>query len=188
MKKSICKNLSIVVLVLIVIFALGASMALQSFTLVEWWIPTSVCAVIAVAVTIPFGRLIRQVAKFLPGYLKYPIVFILFFSILLSTFYIINYQITDPMSSIEYSAPVVRKYSEERTRTKRSGRRSYGEEKYNVYFIEIELCDGRIKKLERPLREYLKIRKGDKIRLKVEKGLFGINVIKLDRDKLNSNK
>ncbi|MDE7097233.1 MAG: hypothetical protein K2O47_07060, partial [Muribaculaceae bacterium] len=54
----------------------------------------------------------------------------------------------------------------------------YRSEKYTVYFIELEMSDGKIKKQEKPLRQYNNIKTGSKMRLILENGLFDIPVIK----------
>ncbi len=170
-------------LTLIVIFASGASLALHSFTMVEGWWPVAICAVVAILVSVPLGKLMRPLTKPLSRYLEYPFSFVLSFSILLCSFYALNFWFSDPSSRVEYQAPVIRKYSEERTRSKGGGRRSHGVEKYNVHFVEIELEDGSTIKLERPLKEYLKIKKGSRIDIAEENGLFGVKVIKLNQNK-----
>lgn len=187
MKNNISAKVSVITMILVVILLLGASVALHSFTLVEWWQPVVVCAFIAVLLTLLFAKIIKPTVKLTSDYWKYVSCFVLSFSTLLSAFYFINYQFADSSTISEYSAPVVGKYSKERTRNKGMGRRGRGVEKYNVHFIEIELSDGSIKNLEKPLSEYLKIKVGDKIKVEEEKGFFGINVIKLNHNQSNSN-
>ncbi|MDE6653520.1 MAG: hypothetical protein K2K37_03935 [Muribaculaceae bacterium] len=168
------------ILILMAVFALGASFALQSFTIVDWWKPMIVCAAIAAIATFPLGKLLCAITESMFRRLRYAATFVLIFSILLCAFYVLNYHFADESTRIVYTAQVVRKYSEERTRSSRSGRRGYGVEKYNVHFIEIELRDGSTKKMERPLNEYLKIKKGGHVTVTEEEGLFGIKVIKLN--------
>lgn len=96
----------------------------------------------------------------------------------MASFYSINYFLSDTSSGYEYQAPVVSKYSEVRKRSHKTGRRGYREEKYTVYFIELEMKDGRIKKMEKPLSEYNRIKTGKTVRLFIEDGLFRIPVIK----------
>lgn len=43
--------------------------------------------------------------------------------------------------------------------------------------VEIEMPDGKIKKLEKPLSEYNRIKKGGTMKLFIEDGLFSIPVI-----------
>lgn len=112
------------------------------------------------------------------GFLKYPAAFIANFSFILCGFYTLNYHFSDNSTRLKYEAPVIRKFSQERLRNKRVGRRVYCSEKYKVYFIEIELPDGKTKKIEKSLGEYMKIKKGRKISIYEEKGLWGIKVIK----------
>ena len=98
-----------------------------------------------------------------------------------ATFYSINYGLSDHSSGYEYHAPVVSKYSEVRKRSHKTGRRGYREEKYTVYVVELEMKDGRIKKMEKPLNEYNRIKKGGTVRLFIEDGLFRIPVIKINK-------
>lgn len=111
-------------------------------------------------------------------YLEYPAAFAISFSVLLLAFYSINYCGSDPSTAYEYKAPVVRKYSEVRTRSHKIGRRGHREEKYTVYVIELEMRDGKIKKLETPLRKYNRVKTGSSLTLCMEDGFFRIPVIK----------
>ncbi len=163
---------------LVVIAALGSSFGLHSFTLIEWWKPASICAILALPISFLLARYMKRVTRPILAYLEYPVSFILSFSILLAAFYLLNFKISDPSTGYEYQTPVVRKYSQVRTRIYKTGRRGYKEEKYTVYIIEIELKDGKIKKMERPLSEYDKIKQGSSLNLLIEEGLFSIPVIK----------
>ena len=166
------------ILILIVIIALGFSIGLHSFTIIEWWKPMALCAIIALPITIWIAKYIARVTRPILDYLEYPTAFILSFSILLAAFYSSNFFLSDNSSCYEYDAPVLKKYRQERTRTHKTGRRSYREEKYSVYIIEIEMNDGKIKKLEKSLGEYNRIKKGATLKLFIEDGLFSIPVIK----------
>ena len=178
MKRRITEIILIFILSLVVIAALGFSMALHSFTIIDWWKPVAICAIIAFAATLLLARYMRILTQNIMNYLEYPVAYVFSFSILLVTFYSSNFFLSDHSSGYEYDAPVVRKYSQERTRTHKVGRRGHRETKYKVYFIEIEMNDGKIKKLEKPLSEYNSIRKGTTLKLFIEDGLFSIPVIK----------
>lgn len=160
-------------------------MGLHSFTIVEWWKPTLVCAIVALAVSVLLARFIRPLTRTYIDYLEYPAAFILSFSILLATFYTLNFFLADHSSSYEYQAPIVKKYSEIRTRSHRTGRRAYKEEKYTVYIEEVEMKDGKIKKMEKPLSEYNKIKKRSSLDLIIEDGLFKVPVIKTHNKRTN---
>lgn len=164
--------------ILFVLIGLGVSMGLHSFTIIEWWKPVILCGALSLPLTLWISRFIVHLTRPIFKFLEYPVSFIFSFSILLATFYISNFFLSDHSSVYEYHAPVVKKYQAERTRSKRIGRRTYGQEKYKVYFIEIEMKDGKLKKLEKSYQEYNRIKKGSTLRLFIEDGLFKIPVIK----------
>ena len=168
----------IVLLGLTVIIAIGVSMGFHHLTIVEWWNPVIVCTVPAAVITVWLARYLKRLTRPYMRYLEYPAAFILSFSVSLCLFYTINYCLSDESSGYEYKAPVVRKYSEERTRSRRAGRRAHHEETYRVYVVELEMKDGRIKKMEKSLSDYNRIKKGGTIRIFVEDGFFKIPVIK----------
>ncbi|MDE7095871.1 MAG: hypothetical protein K2O47_00065, partial [Muribaculaceae bacterium] len=173
--KSLTKEIILIFIIsLVIILALGFSMGLHSFTIVEWWKPVAVCSLPALAITFLLAGIVRHVTGPLMKYVEYPLAFILSFSTFLLAFYTLNYYKSDPSTAHEYMAPVVRKYSEERTRSRRISRHFYRSEKYTVYFIELEMSDGKIKKQEKTLRQYNNIKTGSKMRLILENGLFDI--------------
>ncbi|MDE6696723.1 MAG: hypothetical protein K2K25_07570 [Muribaculaceae bacterium] len=178
MKRNIAEIILTAFLILIVIVAIGFSMGMHSLTIIEWWKPVIACGVIALPVTFLIAKYMKRLTCTIFDYLEYPAAFILSFSIILAAFYASNYFLSDDSSSYEYHAPVVRKYSQVRTRSFKTGRRGYRNEKYKVYIIELEMKDGKIKRLEKTLSEYNKIKRGTSLNLLVEDGFFTIPVIK----------
>ena len=178
MKSKIAKGILTFILVLTVIAALGFAMGLHSLTIIEWWQPAALSGIIAIPLSIWLARFIKPVTRDLFKYMEYPCSFVLTFSIILAAFYSANFYLSDHTSGYEYKAPVVRKYRQERTQTQKIGRRGYKEYKYSVYIIELQMSDGKIKKMEKTLSEYNKIKKGSSINLFIEDGLFSIPVIK----------
>ncbi len=160
-------------------------MGMHTFTIVVWWKPVAECAVISMPVSILLAKYMKRLTHSIFEYLEYPTAFILTFSILLASFYTSNYFLSDKSSGYEYNAPVVRKYSQVRTRTYKMGRRGYRTEKYTVYVIELEMKDGKIKRMEKSLSEYNKIKKGSSLSLRMEEGLFSIPVIKYNNKQHN---
>lgn len=179
MKNQVARTILIIFICLVVIAALGFSMGLHSFTIIEWWKPAAGCLLLSLPLTWWLARYIVRLTGHYLKYLEYPAAFVISFSVLLLAFYSINYYISDPSSRYEYDAPVVRKYSEVRKRTYKTGRRGYREEKYTVYIVELQMNDGKIKKLEKPLGEYNRIKRNGSIRLRMEDGFFRIPVIKM---------
>ncbi len=165
-------------LMLLTVVALGFAIGLHSFTIIEWWKPVAICGILAFIPTIFFSRHTKTLTSCIMDYLEYPVSFAISFSLLLAIFYASNYFLSDHTSGYDYQAPIVRKYSEVRSRSHKTGRRVYREEKYTVYIIEAEMKDGKIKKMEKPLSEYNRLKKGAHLNLFMEKGLFSIPVIK----------
>ena len=172
------KNALLVILSVIILILLGMSAVIQSDTIIEWWKPVGICGV----VSIPIGLLLRNICGRLTG-LQNSLInsvagIIIVFSAALCAFYCLNYYRSDHTTARHYSVEVVNKYSQERYRSKRIGRRTVRGEKYHVYYIVIQLPDGKKKKYERPVGEFSRTRIGKKVPITMEDGLFGIPVIK----------
>lgn len=177
MKNQVVETILIIFICLVVIAALGFSMGLHSFTIIEWWKPVAGCLLLSLPITWCLARYLVKLTGHFLKYLEYPAAFAISFSVLLLGFYSINYYVSDTASAYEYNAPVVRKYSEVRKRTYKVGRRGYREEKYTVYIVELQMKDGKIKKLEKPLGEYNRIKRRGSVRLQIKDGFFKIPVI-----------
>lgn len=178
MRNRFLKGTMTFLVILLVITALGVSIGLHSFTIIEWWKPVILCGALSLPMTLWISKFFAHLTRPILKYLEYLVAFIFSFSILLATFYLSNFCLSDHSSVYEYHAPVIKKYQTERTRSKRIGRRTYGQEKYKVYFIEIEMKDGKLKRLEKSYQEYNRIKKGSTLKLFIEDGLFKIPVIK----------
>lgn len=167
-----------ILVALVITFLLGISAGIQSNTIIEWWKPATTCAVAALAGTVLFHKRLRLLKQENIKYLEYPTAFAIIFSIMLCSFYCMNFFMSDQSTRQEYSVPVINKYSKEKYRTKRVGRRTVRGEKYMTYYIQLRLPDGHIKSYDRPIGEYTKIKRGQQLNISVEDGLFGIPVIK----------
>ena len=163
---------------LLFISLLGIGMALQRNTLVSWWKP----AIISLLPAVPLGFLLSNVLRSITP-LRSRIASIiagvlLSFSVIFGGFYALNFYNTKAGTSCICRAGIVNRYTEERYRTKRVGRRTTRGEKYNVYMIVLRLPDGREKKMEISAGEYSGMRVGRCLELKIEEGFFGVPVIK----------
>ncbi len=84
---------------------------------------------------------------------------------------------------------VERLYSKTFHRSKRVGRRyTTTGEPYKVYYMEAAFSDGRTKEIRLGQRGFGKRKKGDRLELEIEKGFFGIPVIKSDLSHLSTQK
>lgn len=161
------------------IISLGMAAVIQNNTLIDWWVPASVCAVVA----IPCGILLKGVVRWITHFVRpmWNIIAgcVLSFAVFLGSFYALNYYMADEASSQEYRVPVLDKFTEEHYHVQRVSRyRVRRGQKYQVYYVYVELPDSSGKKIEVPVSEYVKIKKGRRITLRMERGLFGITVIK----------
>lgn len=158
---------------------LSAAFFFTGITLADGRIPWAIFAALSLLAAIPIWRWWRRITgshKFIWNYL-YGIVVIA--AIISSAFYMSNYFLADPASKHPVTATVVNKYSREQAKRRTVGRRSYytGEKTYS-YHILLRFETGHVKERPVPVSKYIKIRIGDKMEYDVERGLFGIPVIK----------
>lgn len=94
-------------------------------------------------------------------------------------FYILNFSCSKENTHHTETAIVIDKRKEVRHKTKRISRRHYTQgEPYNVYYLDIQFNNGTVKPYSIKQRQYSRFRIGDSINVQIEKGLFGLNVIK----------
>lgn len=157
----------------------GLAFALHANTLIDWWIPLSICLPLAM----PSGFLLKGFMRRITD-LKNPVWNILAgiifsFAVLIGSFYTLNYYFSDETTESECTVTVVKKFSEEHYHTRRISRnRVIRGNKYRVYYMNVELQNGKVKKLEIPLSKFNKIKKGAPLILPTQTGLFGIPVLK----------
>jgi len=159
---------------------LSAAFFFTGITLADGRIPWAIFAALSLLAAIPIWRWWRRITgshKFIWNYL-YGIVVIA--AIISSAFYMSNYFLADPASKHPVTATVVNKYSREQAKRRTVGRRIIyvpGEKTY-TYHIVLRFENGLEKERPLPIKKYLKVRIGDKMEYDVERGFFGIPVIK----------
>lgn len=172
-------KISVILLTTAIIILLGLAAVLQNNTIIEWWKPVSICIPIALIFGFIMSGVIRQLTNFSKYFWNIIIGSVFSFSLLIGSFYSLNYYKSDEASQQKYSARVVNKFSEDHYHSQRVSRSHVRRgEKYKVYFINVELQNGSTKKIEIPVKEYIRIKEGKHVTLHIEKGLFGIPVIK----------
>lgn len=91
----------------------------------------------------------------------------------------LNYWLADDSSLQTVDAHVIAKFQQEHRKTRRAGRRYVPTgEVWHSYHVTLELPDGRRKNREVKVSEYISLRTGSKMRIGVEKGLFGMDIVK----------
>lgn len=161
------------------IILLGMAAVLHNHTIIEWWKPVGVCILFAIPSGILMKGLMHKLMHFSRSVWNVIAGAVLWFGIFIGLFYSLNYFKSNETSAQERSVKVLSKYTEEHYHTKRVSRNTVTcGEKYKVYYINIELQNDHEKRIEIPAREYVKIKAGSRITLRIETGLFGIPVIK----------
>lgn len=150
----------------------GWGLALLGNTVVNGWIPLTwsvaagTSALAAVSAT-PTRNLTRGVVTFFTA------TAIAFWGLLAA-----NYYLADKGSEREVMATVASKSREERHHTRRvHGRVVSTGSPYYVYYLSLQLPDGRYKKRQISLKEYNRIRTGSAYPLHLANGLLGWQVI-----------
>lgn len=173
------RTAALVAMVLATIVLAAGALALERVTLIHWSKPAAAC----LAAALPLGVFLRRAISALTGLanklLCSAIGVTAMFAALSGGFYIANYFGADDASRQKITARVIRKYSEERHRTRRVGRNRYIQgDKYMVYNLVMSLPGGKEMTRSVSTGEYIKTREGRTVDMYLVNGLFGIQVIK----------
>ena len=168
-----------IIVILVCIAGLGMASVIFGETLVEWWIPVVLCLSVSAAAAVPLGRRMKYLTTSSNRYVNFAAALVMVFSVVAGGLFTLNYYGSDRNSRSEVKAEVARKYRKTRHRSRRVSRRVYTQgEKYYVYYFELALPGGRRKELHVDTKQYHRTREGAVLTLEVEKGLFGVPVIK----------
>lgn len=154
-------------------------MAIYSNTIVKPWIPITGAAIIASVSVPPCAKWWKFVTQSRSPWVN-GLCHVLFTgSLLIFAFYFCNFHFAKHATIHTEQAVIERLYSETHYKTKRISRRTYGRgEPYQQYYMEVRLEDGRTKNLSVKFDDYRKLKKLDTVQLKMERGLWGIPVIR----------
>ncbi len=169
----------LVIIGFIVIILAGGCMSLYQRTLIDWWWPVGITALLALmsaAAMYPRWRRLTGTDSKILNFICHTVVS---FTLILFAFFAVNYFFADDTTIHPEQVTVERKYREKRNRTRRVGRRSYTTgEVYYEYYMEIRFSNGRIKSVPVPRERYSRIRTGSTLTFHVEMGNLGVPVIK----------
>lgn len=173
------KIILLIILGFIAIALLGLTISLQQNTLIEWWKPLAVAVIPATILGLSFAEISSRISGWSNRTLNIIVGATFWLIAALGCFYALNFFGSDTDSTIDCHARVINKYTEEHYRPRRISRyTTVRGQKYRVYYINLRLPDGKNKKLEITATQYIKIRKGKSITLKIQNGLLGIPIIK----------
>ena len=181
MKKSVsaARYFFIGLLIVALLIFIGGSMAIYSNTIVNPWIPIASAAIIALVSVPPCARWWKFVTQCHQPWINGLCHVIFTGSLLLFIFYFSNFYFAKHDTIHTERAVIERLYSETHYKTKRISRRTYGRgEPYQQYYMEVRLEDGRSKNLSLKLDDYRRLKRMDTVQLKMERGLWGIPVIR----------
>lgn len=157
---------------------IGAA-AFSGFTLIEVWLPWCAIAFLALFSGFPLWRCWKCITSSDKPIWNYLLNTLVAAAVLGSAFFIPNFIFSDRDSNHSVKATVMEKFSREQSKRRTVGRRIiYTGEKYRTYHIRLRFDNGLEKERPVDLHQYMRIHTGDKIDYNVERGLFGIPVIK----------
>ena len=181
MKKSVevLRYFLIGILIMAVMTFIGGSMAIYSDTLVNPWFPIVGAGAAAVACAPFCMRWWKFVTQCHQAWFNGLCHVMFTGSLLLFAFYFCNSYFASHDTAHMERVAIERRFRETHYKTKRISRRTYGRgEPYQQYYIEVRFEDGRTKKLSVKFDTYRRLKSQDTIQLKMERGLWGLPVIR----------
>lgn len=165
-------------LLVIGLLLVSISVNLYGKTIVEPWLPYGIALLLGVASIAVWG-----VWRCLTGTSRWWINALYGFAVVgaLSAFAIIggNYYMADESTAHTEEVKVVDKYREKHYKSRRVSRMVYTRgAPYWTYHVTVEFADGRRKPIEVTKKRYAKIKSGSIRELTLQKGLFGMPVVK----------
>ena len=168
-----------IICALAAIIMAGMATMLHRNTIVAWRWPVIISLIVGAAVALNIRGFIGYLTGMANAAVNYAVATALVFALSIGAFYTINYYGSDPDTVESCKAEVCRKYKEEHYQVRRLSRnRTVRGQKYYVYYMDIRLPDGRRKPMSISAGEYSRLKVGRSLDLAVEKGFFGIPVIK----------
>ena len=169
----------LVIILLLSFVMLAFGFANYGDTITQWWIPVIPAAMVAFG-TAPmiYHRWIRltDIDSKIVNFICHIFVF---GAITYFLFLGVNYWCADPQTIVEEQVEVVDKYQKSHTKYRRVSRnRRVPDGHYNTYHLLLKLHDGREKEIEVPFSTYRSTRNGGHRNLTLEKGFFGLTIIK----------
>lgn len=169
----------VVMLTLLAIIAAGVAVGMWSRTLVGWWVVPSMAAIPAVGIGLASSTFMSRLTGSAVRLLNAGIMWAIMTAVLSAAALTVNYTGADDATDRTVEATVIAKHRKEHQERRRSGRRTYlTGKKYYTYELTLQLPDGRTKDQAVSAKAYSRIRTGSIRRLHIQRGLFGLDVIK----------
>lgn len=177
--RRIPRIITAIIVALLAIIMAGMASVLHRNTIVDWRWSVLIALVASAAAAFNLKDMMRRLSAIASPAVNYLLSTAFLFCVGIGAFYTINYYGSHSDTGTTVAAEVCRKYKEEHYRTRRLSRgRTVRGSKYYVYYMEVRLPDGRLKPISISAGQYSRLRKGCSIPLTVERGFFGLPVIK----------
>lgn len=148
-------------------------------TLVEWWKPVAISLLPSGAMGILLSKVMSRLTKINNMAINCLCGLLFSFAILYGGFHILNFCFSTTDAREQISATVINKYSEEHYQPRMVSRNFIVRgHKYMEYKLTLRLPDGKTKNMKVSVSQYRKIRNRETLQLEIQKGMFGVPVIK----------
>lgn len=181
LKSIIGQSVAIGLLTVLALSAYGMAIAIHRDTLVNGAVVAAIAGVLAIVTGAALAHLfVSKNAKDVENWMKLAGFILTIGGVYLFAFYALNYYLADANSIHGEKMVVERRYYKIHHHSQRTGRRTYTQgAPYKVYMMDVELPDSKRKKTLRISTSlYKHVHKGDTLEVHLEKGLFGVPVIK----------
>lgn len=155
----------------------GIATWLQGLTLVRWWIPLLICAMVGLASGVPLAGQWRKLTATSVRWINMIVHGVVVAGVLLALVLGANRVFAHAEATRRVEVRVERKYIETHYRTKRVGRRYTRGEPYPAYYMEVAFPTGQRKSFMIQPGEYRRLRPGASLHLEVEPGFLGMPVV-----------
>lgn len=177
-QNNMVKKITLGVLITITFLLYAVAWVLWMNTLVEGWIPITICSVLAILSGLIFWKIWTKVTGNDKFWINFICQLVFAEGLFFCAFFGVNRLFADDSNVWKERVVVEKKYMKERHRTQRVGRRTYTTgSKYYEYYYDVKFSDGKIKTMPATLRQYNHIRTGDSLTVNVEKGFLNIPVM-----------
>ena len=168
-----------IILLMVALFLLGGGLWLLGNTIVNWWIPAIIAFIPAVVTALPLMPRWQWLFGFSKAVYTLPFHLVVTGSVVFFMFLGLNYWGSDKNTAHIEHTTVVEKFRKEHTRYRRVSRnRRVPDGTYHTWHLKLQFPDGRTKNREVTFSAYRRTRVGSTRDLNMERGLFGLPVIK----------
>lgn len=178
MKPKTRQTLLLITGIILTMALYGGIMILYSMTLIKWWYPVLISLALALFTWIPLDGIWHRITRLEKKWARILCHMTIMAGFWGFAFLGINYFCADASSSHTVYATVTHTYRKEATRIRRVGRRTYVSRRNGWnYYAEVSIPGSGNKELTVTASQYARLRKGKKMKLNIEKGALGFDIL-----------